>query len=571
MNRTRCAIYTRKSTDEGLDQAFNSLDAQREACEAFIISQRHEGWQLVKASYDDGGYSGGSMERPGLRKLLDDVSKGLVDVIVVYKIDRLTRSLADFAKMVEVFDARGVSFVSVTQQFNTTTSMGRLTLNVLLSFAQFEREVTAERIRDKIAASRRKGLWMGGPPPLGYDVKDKRLVVNEAEAQVVRRLFEAYLRLGSTRALAAWATAEGVTTKLRRAADGSIRAGGKPFSRGNLHALLSYRVYIGEVTHKGNVYPGEQEAIVPLPLWNEVQLQLDRANSSVRPRNTSGETSLLVGLLFDETGDRLTPSHTTKEGRRYRYYLSRRLVEGNSNDQTGWRLPAREIEAAVVQFLSQFLRTPDQLMTILDGHSPTTAHLSQSLAKAQALADRIQNSCLRERRDLVLLLLRRITLSNGSLIFRLDRSNLIQALGIQIAGSMHADASAEYIDIEVPFRLRRRGVETRLVLGLAHRPDGSDPILATTIARAHAWFRQLTSGPDASIDGLARQHGIPASEISRLLPLAFLAPAIVESILAGQQPPELTAKVLTRASGLPISWEQQRSVLGFKAAAPHST
>ncbi|MBI3672234.1 MAG: recombinase family protein, partial [Rhizobiales bacterium] len=234
MTHRRCAIYTRKSTEEGLDQTFNSLDAQWEACEAFIVSQRHEGWQLVRKAYDD---------------------------IVVYKIDRLTRSLTDFAKMVEVFDAKAVSFVSVTQQFNTTTSMGRLTLNVLLSFAQFEREVTAERIRDKIAASRKKGMWMGGSPPLGYDVKDKKLAVNEAEAKTVRRLFEAYLNLGSTKALAAWARSEGITTKIRQRSDGNIRSGGRAFSRGNLHALLNYRTYIGEVTHKGNAYPGEQVAI----------------------------------------------------------------------------------------------------------------------------------------------------------------------------------------------------------------------------------------------------------------------------------------------------------------------
>jgi DNA invertase Pin-like site-specific DNA recombinase len=563
-------MSVRPSTDEGLDQAFNSLDAQREACEAFITSQRHEGWQLLKENYDDGGYSGGSMDRPGLRTLLTNVSNGLVDVIVVYKIDRLTRSLADFAKMVDVFDAKGVSFVSVTQQFNTTTSMGRLTLNVLLSFAQFEREVTAERIRDKIAASRRKGLWMGGAPPLGYDVKGKKLVVNEAEAQVVRRLFEAYLRQGSTKALAAWTESEGITTKLRHAADGSIRAGGKPFSRGNLHALLSYRAYIGEVTHKGSAYPGEQAPIVPLPLWHEVQMRLKAASSSVRPRTCSGETSLLTGLLFDETGDRLTPSHTTKQGRRYRYYLSRRLVEGNANDQTGWRLPAREIEAAVLQFLGQLLRSSDQLIAILESHSPPAAYLGQSLTMAQALADRLQHACLQERRDLIVSLLRRISLSNGSLIFKLDRGNLMQALGSQVSRSMSTEDSVEDADIVAPFRRRRRGVETRLVLGLTPQSEGRDPILSTTIARAHAWFRQLTSTPHASVDGLSRQHGIPPSEISRLLPLAFLAPDIVDSILAGQQPPNLTTKALTRSSMLPISWEQQRKTLGFQTEVPKS-
>ena len=274
MNRKRCAIYTRKSTEEGLDQAFNSLDAQREDCEAFIVSQRHEGWSLVRKDYDDGGYSGGTINRPALQVLLDDIKSGLVDVIVVYKIDRLTRSLTDFAKMVDVFDAKAVSFVSVTQQFNTTTSMGRLTLNVLLSFAQFEREVTAEWIRDKIAASKKKGLWMGGQPPLGYDVRDKMLVVNSKEAHQVRQLFDAYLKLGSTKALTAWAIQNNITTKLRIHADGTRRSGGKAFSRGNLHALLHYCAYVGQVAHAGNVYDGNHDAILIRSIWDEVQTKL---------------------------------------------------------------------------------------------------------------------------------------------------------------------------------------------------------------------------------------------------------------------------------------------------------
>lgn len=274
MNRKRCAIYTRKSTEEGLDQAFNSLDAKREACEAFIVSQRHEGWSLVRKDYDDGGYSGGTINRPALQVLLDDIKSGLVDVIVVYKIDRLTRSLTDFAKMVDVFDAKAVSFVSVTQQFNTTTSMGRLTLNVLLSFAQFEREVTAEWIRDKIAASKKKGLWMGGQPPLGYDVRDKMLVVNSKEAHQVRQLFDAYLKLGSTKALTAWAIQNNITTKLRIHADGTRRSGGKAFSRGNLHALLRYCAYVGQVAHAGNVYDGNHDAILIRSIWDEVQTKL---------------------------------------------------------------------------------------------------------------------------------------------------------------------------------------------------------------------------------------------------------------------------------------------------------
>ena len=567
MTRKRCAIYTRKSTEEGLDQAFNSLDAQREACEAFITSQRHEGWQLLRKAYDDGGFSGGSMERPALKALMQDVGSGLVDVIVVYKIDRLTRSLADFAKMVEVFDARGVSFVSVTQQFNTTTSMGRLTLNVLLSFAQFEREVTAERIRDKIAASRKKGMWMGGPPPLGYDVRDKKLVVNVAEARTVRQLFAAYLDLGSTRALAAWAKDQGITTKIRRDSHGAARAGGRPFSRGNLHALLNYRAYIGEVTHKGNTYPGEQEAIVPRELWNKVQARLAEGKAGDRAATNSGETSLLTGLLYDDTGDRLTPSHASKKGRRYRYYISRRLIEQGSDDPTAWRLPAREIEGVVMAALGAWLRTPQGLMAMIGDHNLAAPHLNQTLNAARQLADTIRSSNSLERRSLVTAVVSRITLANSTLELSIRRGRLLQAIGVAEGDGSSIAAAGDEHDVTVPFSLRRRGVEARLILGDAHHDKTVDPILVSTIASAHAWFAQLVSGDAISINDIAQQHSVPASEISRLLPLAFLAPDIVEAIMAGRQPPELTARHLKRFDNLPLDWDHQRKALGFTEGA----
>ena len=263
----RCAIYTRKSSEEGLEQQFNSLDAQREACEAYVVSQKHEGWSALPTLYDDAAYSGGTMDRPALQKLLADIRARKVDVIVVYKVDRLTRSLADFAKIVEVFDAHNVSFVSVTQAFNTTTSMGRLTLNVLLSFAQFEREVTGERIRDKIAASKKKGMWMGGLPSLGYDVKERKLIVNEAEASTVRHVFRRYVELGSVRALKAELDVAGVVSKLRFASDGSVY-GGKSLSIGALYLMLQNRIYRGEIVHKGVAYPGEQAAIIEEDLWS---------------------------------------------------------------------------------------------------------------------------------------------------------------------------------------------------------------------------------------------------------------------------------------------------------------
>ena len=309
--RLRCAIYTRKSSEEGLEQDFNSLHAQREACEAFIQSQKHEGWLIHKTAYDDGGISGGTLARPALKQLLTDITAGQIDIVVVYKVDRLSRSLMDFAKLVEHFDAHNVSFVSVTQQFNTSTSMGRLTLNVLLSFAQFEREVTGERIRDKIAASKQKGLWMGGYPPLGYDVRNRQLVVNANEAETVRHIYRRYVELGSVRGLKAALDAERVISK-RRCSQSGRHSGGQPLARGALYRMLSNRLYRGEIVHKGASYPGQHEAIVDQDLWEKVQHRL-KANRVNRTLGVSARhPSLLAGLLFDEHGNRMTPTHALK-------------------------------------------------------------------------------------------------------------------------------------------------------------------------------------------------------------------------------------------------------------------
>src|SRR5881398_3534890 len=315
-SRKRCAIYTRKSSEEGLEQEFNSLQAQSEACEAYIRSQRHEGWILARTRYDDGGFSGGNMERPALQRLLADIRGGRIDIIVVYKVDRLTRSLADFARLVEIFDAQGVSFVSVTQQFNTTSSMGRLTLNVLLSFAQFEREVTGERIRDKIAASKKKGMWMGGNVPLGYDASERTLVVNPAEAETVRRIFALYRELGGVRRVKEEVDRLGLTTKSTTTANGNKR-GGKPLSRGHIYSLLSNPIYIGQIAHKGELHPGQQPALIDNESWFSVRDQLAANTSNHRRRAKAAEPSLLAGLLVDARGERLTPSHAVKKGRRY--------------------------------------------------------------------------------------------------------------------------------------------------------------------------------------------------------------------------------------------------------------
>jgi DNA invertase Pin-like site-specific DNA recombinase len=345
--RVRCAIYTRKSSEEGLDQEFNSLQAQREACEAFINSQRHEGWVCLPKDYDDGGFSGATMDRPALQRLLADTTAGRVDTVVVYKIDRLTRSLADFAKIVEILDMRGASFVSVTQQFNTKTSMGRLTLNVLLSFAQFEREVIGERIRDKIAASKRKGMWMGGVPPLGYRVEDRKLLVIDSEAEIVRSIFRRYAELGSVRLLKQELEARGINSKAWTSASDRI-TGGKPFSRGALYLILQNRTYLGEIVHKGQSHPGAHAPIIDQPLWDAAQAQL-AANTAERnsgPRTR--EPSLLTGLLFDSAGNRMTPTHAGKQGTRYRYYVSRPLINKDQTDgSAGMHLPAAEIEQLV--------------------------------------------------------------------------------------------------------------------------------------------------------------------------------------------------------------------------------
>jgi DNA invertase Pin-like site-specific DNA recombinase len=333
----RCAIYSRVSTDQGLEQDFNSLDAQYEASQAYIKSQAHAGWTLLRSKYDDGGFSGGNTDRPALQRLLDDVRAGKVDVIVVYKVDRLTRSLADFAKLVELFDQNQVSFVSVTQQFNTTTSMGRLTLNVLLSFAQFEREVTSERIRDKIVASKRKGLWVGGMAPLGYDTKDRKITVNEAEAKRVRTIFRSYLKLGSLNLLMADLRERGIVTKVRTLKTGQV-VGGIPFTRGPLAHLLRNRFYLGEVVFKGEILPGEQPAIVDRDLFEAVQRRLNQQVNDQRPTIRGGSAALLMGRMFDDRGNRMTPSHVRKQGIKYRSQYLTPEREPADEWPSPWRL-----------------------------------------------------------------------------------------------------------------------------------------------------------------------------------------------------------------------------------------
>lgn len=411
--RLRCAIYTRKSSEEGLEQEFNSLHAQREACEAYIASQRSEGWALVRDQYDDGGVSGGTLDRPGLKQLLVDIEDGLIDVVVVYKIDRLSRSLMDFSKLVEVFDRNGVTFVSVTQSFNTTTSMGRLTLNILLSFAQFEREVTAERIRDKFKASRQRGLWMGGYVPLGYDLRERKLVVNAAEAASVRRIFERFVEVGSATILARELRAKRFCTKQGAAAD-----------KGYLYRLLRNRIYRGEAVHKGKAYPGEHEAIIDARLWEQVQAILGNS-PRLRANNSRTQTpALLKGLIFTATGTAMTPSSTKKGTRRYRYYVSMDVLKNRGGDGDGFtqRLAADTVEAAVITEIRRFLRTPEttaQVLATLAREGSTDIPEDEAIAATQGFQDLWAQLFPAEQARITQLLVRRVTVTRDGLVIDL--------------------------------------------------------------------------------------------------------------------------------------------------------
>jgi len=410
VRKLRCAIYTRKSSEEGLEMEFNSLDAQREACSAYIASQRSEGWVELADHYDDGGVSGGTLERPALKRLQADIEAGLVDVVVVYKIDRLSRALMDFAKLVEVFDRNNVTFVSVTQSFNTTTSMGRLTLNILLSFAQFEREVIGERIRDKFAASRKRGIWMGGTVPLGYIVQDRKLVIHETEAATVRAIYERFVQLGSATTLARDLAAEGIRTSR-----------GRPMDKGFLYRLLNNRVYLGEAVHKGTAYPGEHQPIIPRALWDKVHAILQES-PRVRSNKARAQTpALLKGLLFGPTGAAMSPTHTRRGGKLYRYYVSQTVLKRGADACPISRVPAGEIETAVVDQLRGMLRAPEIIVGTWRAARPEIECLSEAeVREALEGLDPVWEELFpAEQARIVRLLVDRIDLSAEGLAVRL--------------------------------------------------------------------------------------------------------------------------------------------------------
>ena len=545
MKPLRCAVYTRKSTEDGLEQEFNSLDAQREACEAYVLSQRHEGWNLVPNRYDDGGFSGGNMERPGLKSLLADVDAGLVDVIVVYKVDRLTRSLADFAKIVERLDAKQASFVSVTQAFNTTTSMGRLTLNVLLSFAQFEREVTGERIRDKIAASKRKGLWMGGPVPLGYQVVERKLVPEPEEAERVRYIMRCYLESFSAPRLLARLEREGVLTKVQQRVSGPHR-GGIPFRRGSLFYLLKNPVYRGKIVHRGTAHDGEHVPIVDEELWDAVQARLrEKAPPRKRPKNDR-QKALLVGLLIDPHGRQIVPTYATKGTRRYAYYETRKDL-ARPADPPSTRFSQGLLDGHVLHHLGALLEDAHGLRRL--ANLDDAGLLRTMFYSARLLWTRLKQSG--DAQAAVQSLVALIKVRNDCLELTLKPT----ALGLP-------DQPCWRWTIPLPARKPFR--EAKLRIDAVSGGDAVDPQLVALLADALDAQRLVLASPHLSLNQLAISLGRCRKQLTKLFRLSWLSPRIVDAIVAGRQPRSLNRTRLLETE-LPINWSEQEILFGMAA------
>lgn len=519
MTRVRCAIYTRKSSDEGLEQEFNSLDAQYDSCKAYILSQKHEGWSVVRERYDDGGYSGGSMERPGLKALLADIVAGKIDVVVIYKIDRLTRSLADFARIIEVMEKHGASFVSVTQSFNTKTSMGRLMLHVLLSFAQFEREVGAERVRDKIAASKAKGIWMGGTVPLGYDAVDRKLVVNNGEAETVRTIFAKFVELGSVQDTLRWTQAQKLRTKFRQRAGRQV--GGTPFHYGALRCVLGNRTYVGEVVHRDKAYPGQHQAIIGRELFNRAQEILDSRSSEEMRQPKLASSSLLQGLIFDRHGRRMGPVHTTRNGQRFRYYVTpaKSIAAG---DPAPYRVAANALEHYCLVLLTEHLA-------------------SQARSVDEVALAAVQPRDVNDQRRLLCKHIGRIVVADAQLSIELNDGAVLER-------------SLERV---------RHGNDASLIVGTSPAEKEPTPnqqlvILLQDAARAQAF---ALAQPKLSLNDLATKFGRSPERFKRLIRLSYLSPAIVAAVLSGRQAAHLTSRALQNIDGLPLVWSDQEAML----------
>lgn len=533
IKRKRCAIYTRKSTEDGLEQDFNSLDAQREACAAYILSQASEGWEAVQELYDDGGWSGGNMERPALAQLLNDVKAGKVDIIVVYKVDRLTRALADFAKIVEILDENEASFVSVTQSFNTTTSMGRLTLNILLSFAQFEREVTGERIRDKVSASKQKGMWMGGGVPYGYDVEDRQLVINRAEAETVRFVFERYAQLKSVPQLVDELAAKDIRTRTRVWKNGRA-AGGIHFKTGTLTHLLQNPVYVGKVRHKDKIYDGAHHPIISDEMFERVQSIFSENRLDNALGKKSRNPSLLTSIITDPDGMPMTPTHAKKGSKRYRYYVTRSSPGGKSPK---WRLPAGEIERLVINTVSKNLRFEGS------DEQESAAAISKAIQERNAIARSLLDMNILEQRQVLVDLNTHVSIDESTV--RIEFTPLDQ------------DQAAS---ISIKTKLVSKGRDLKLAIaagdGLAKRDP--DPVLLRLIAHAFAAQDQLVRGISSPmLSEYSKRH------LQQLTRLSYLAPDIITAIIDGSQPVDLTGRKVLRIGSMPLCWTAQRAMLGF--------
>ena len=552
MRKIRCAIYTRKSSEEGLEQEFNSLHAQRDACTAYITSQKHEGWELLPANYDDGGYSGGTMDRPALKALLQDIELGRVDIIVVYKVDRLTRSLADFSKLVDVMDKRGVSFVSITQQFNTTTSMGRLTLNVLLSFAQFEREVTGERIRDKIALSKQRGKWMGGVPPVGYDCKDRKIHVNEEEAKTVRLMFERYSALKSARLLKSELDGFNILTKSRTFSTGR-KAGGLPYAEKNLYHLLQNRMYLGEIVHKEKSYPGEHAAIIDKTTFDTVQNIIANNRMKKLGSHDAKYPCLLAGMIYDDCGNIMTPKYSNTRKRFYRYYTSQAIISGYHHKAGSLpNIPAEEVERLVSAEITDFLKDCTRLQPYL--RHLDVAYQTSILKKATT----VMSGNVDQERLFIRYITHRVEISTQHIHIEICQDHLLEAL----QDAMHKKRAAlpeHPIIINKKIRISATNNGSKVITGSTSSSKNIQLIKA--ISRSFLWNEQFLSGEKNTIKQIGDENNInSATYVTRIMRLRFLAPSIIESILDGTNPADWTVEKLFAVKTL--DWSEQRQLLG---------
>lgn len=536
--KKRCAIYTRKSSEEGLDQSFNSLDAQREACEAYIQSQQHEGWRCVKDHFDDGGFSGGNLHRPALTKLIEAIKQKLIDIIVVYKVDRLSRSLTDFARLVDLFDEYDVSFVSVTQQFSTANSMGRLTLNVLLSFAQFEREVTGERIRDKIAASKKKGMWMGGPVPFGYRVKERKLLINKRESRTVQHIYNKYNALKSVRSLKQSLDTDQILTRQ-----------GKSFSRGVLYKLLQNPLYIGQVRHKDKTYSGEHPAIISLKAWKKTQAILRLNQHEHRTRRNAEQKSLLAGILYDDRGNRMSPTHTKKGNKRYRYYVSQALIQ-HCDSEAGSiaRIAAETIESAIITTLQRVISDTQKLLKIIGYEKPVLALIKSLSVQTKALC--VLNTEVSNKTKLMHCI-DRIILEKHALLLNLNPVKLAEQFNLD---PIRQD---EFTHRE-PFHWQLNSAGQTLILNgddSVKMNKHSEIALRKAVIRALEWNQGLLDGSIESLKQIENSEQLNASYVRRTLRLAFLSPKLLKEIITDTAIIEFSLE--DSRDTIPYCWKSQ--------------